>query len=92
MPKCKCKNWDGKENGKAAKLISPCKNKKFPVCNGEKLFIFEYVFMIKQLIFSFFFIGACKDGSTPTINENMNDKMCKNGSDNKVVQAFNLII
>ncbi len=48
MPKCKCKNWDGKENGKTAKLISPCKNKKFPVCNGEKLFIFECVFMIKN--------------------------------------------
>ncbi len=36
-------------------------------------------------------LGACSDGSNPKINANMNDKMCKNGVDNKVEQVLKLI-
>ncbi len=49
-------------------------------------------FYDKKLIFCYFLLGACTDGSNPKINANMDDKMCKNGSDNKVVQAFNILL
>ena len=47
------------------------------------LFRYYYTFIVKD-----YNLRACKDGSTPKIDAKMRKKMCKDGSDKKVINEI----